>query len=121
MRDSTEPYCLSMLEPRVSRGGTMRPENSSKLWLKTFCDWSRASTLLSSVIPVKPAWMADADIPLEAASFLKSSSHVSNGLVPQGAPSAAVEVSNSAPKVRARRERREIIVPFAPRSMRLQH
>ena len=32
----------------------MRPENSSKLWLKTFCDWSRASTLLSSVTPVKP-------------------------------------------------------------------
>jgi len=37
MRESTEPYCFIMLEPRVMRGGTMRPENSSKLWLKTFC------------------------------------------------------------------------------------
>ena len=35
---STEPYCFSMLAPRVSRGGTMRPENSSKLWLNTFCE-----------------------------------------------------------------------------------
>src|SRR6266498_57966 len=63
--------------------------------------------------------MAEAEIPLAAASFLKSSSHVSNGPVPQGAANAgAAEVSNRAPRVRARRERREIIVPFAPRSMR---
>ena len=39
--------------------------------------------------------------------------------VPQGAASAgAAEVSNSAPRVRARREKREIIVSFAPQSMR---
>src|SRR6476620_8667522 len=115
MRPSTEPYCLSMLAPRVIRGGTMRPENSSNVWLNTFCEESRASTLLSSVTPVRPAWMAEAEIPLAAASFLKSSSHVSNGPVPQGAASAgAAEVSNRAPRVRAHRERREIIVPFAP-------
>src|SRR5882757_1601633 len=93
----------------------MRPENSSNVWLNTFCEESRASTLLSSVTPVRPACMAEAEIPLAAASFLKSSSHVSNGPVPQGADNAGiVEVSNSAPRVRARRERREIIVPFAP-------
>ena len=38
MRESTEPYCFIMLAPRASRGGTMRPENSSKLWLNTLCD-----------------------------------------------------------------------------------
>ena len=38
MRDSTEPYCFSMLEPRVIRGGTMRPENCSKVWPNTFCE-----------------------------------------------------------------------------------
>src|SRR6185295_12632592 len=114
-RPSTEPYCLSMLAPRVSRGGTMRPENSSNVWLNTFCDWSRASTLLSSVTPDKPVWMAEAEIPLAAASFLKSSSQVSNGPVPQGAANAdATDVNNRAPKVRARRERREIIGPLAP-------
>ena len=45
MRDNTEPYCFIMLEPRVRRGGTMRPENSSKVWLKTFWPRSRLSTL----------------------------------------------------------------------------
>jgi hypothetical protein len=45
MRDSTEPYCFIMLEPRCMRGGTMRPENSSKVWVKTFCERSRLSTL----------------------------------------------------------------------------
>jgi hypothetical protein len=70
---------------------------------------------------VRPASIAEADIPLAAASFLKSSNHVSNEPVPQGAASAgAAEVSSRAPKVRARRDRREIIVPFAPRSMRHQ-
>src|SRR6187431_1282435 len=118
-RPSTEPYCLSMLAPRVSRGGTMRPENSSNVWLNTFCDWSRASTLLSSVTPDKPVWMAEAEMPLAAASFLKSSSQVSNGPVPQGAASAgAAEVSNRALKEIARREKREIIRSFAPRETR---
>jgi hypothetical protein len=63
--------------------------------------------------------MVDADIPLAAASFLKSSSHVSNGPVPQGAASAgAAEVSSRTPRVSARKESREVIVPFAPQSMR---
>src|ERR1700758_2904576 len=54
MRESTEPYCFIILEPRCRRGGTMRPENSSKVWLKTFCEWSRLSTLWSSVTPATP-------------------------------------------------------------------
>ena len=47
----------------------MRPENSSKLWLKTFCEWSRAMTLLSERDPVSPAAIADCEMPLAAASF----------------------------------------------------
>ena len=77
MRDSTEPYCFSMLEPRVMRGGTMRPENSSKVWPNTFCEWSRLSTLWSSVTPASPALMACCEMPLAAASVLKSVSQAS--------------------------------------------
>ena len=55
----------------------MRPENSSKLWLKTFCERSRESTPWSSVTPFRPAAIADCEIPLAAASVLKSSSHAS--------------------------------------------
>ena len=67
----------------------MRPENSSKLWLKTRCDWSRESTLLSGVTPLRPDATTDCEIPLEAASDLKSSSHASKLPVPQVAASAA--------------------------------
>jgi len=35
---------IIMLEPRERRGGTMRPENSSKLWPNTRCERSRDST-----------------------------------------------------------------------------
>src|SRR5258705_10933658 len=83
-----EPYCFIMLEPRPRRGGIMRPENSSKLWLKTRCERSRESTAWSSVTPARPDAMADWEIPLAAASFLKPSSHASNLPVPHGAASA---------------------------------
>src|SRR5712672_23340 len=117
MRASTEPYCLSMLAQRASRGGTMRPENSSKLWLKTFCEWSRASTLLSRAIPVRPAWIADCEMPFAAASFLKSSSQASNVPLPHGAASeGGAEVRCSATSAKTQREMREVIASFAPRS-----
>src|SRR6266404_6986709 len=87
MRPSTEPYCFIMLAPRARRGGTMRPENSSKLWLNTRCERSRESTAWSSVTPPKPDAMADCEMPLEAASDLKSSSHAPKLPVPQGAAS----------------------------------
>src|SRR5215218_9134338 len=122
MRESTEPYCLSMLDPRVSRGGTMRPENSSKLWLNTFCEWSRAMTALSSVTPVSPAWIADCEMPFAAASFLKSSSQVSKEPVPQGAASEGAADNRSNPaSAKARTEKREVIVLFAPQSIRDRH
>src|SRR5215813_8653924 len=94
MRDSTEPYCLSALEPRVIRGGTMRPENSSKLWLNTFCEWSRVSTLWSNVTPLRPALIAFWEIPLDAASVLNVDSQESKLPVPQGA-AASEEVAGS--------------------------
>src|SRR3954453_9255386 len=117
MRESTEPYCFIMLAPRVRRGGTMRPENSSKLWLNTFCEWSRASTLLSSVTPERPAWIADCAMPLEAASFLKSSSQASNVPLPQGAATdGAADVRSSAPSAKFRKEKREVMKSCTPKS-----
>ena len=68
----------------------MRPENSSKLWLKTRCEWSRESTLLSGVTPFSPDAMADCEMPLDDASVLKSSSHASKLPVPQDAANADV-------------------------------
>ena len=65
----------------------MRPENSSKLWLNTRCERSRESTPWSRVTPFKPDAIADCEIPLAAASFLKSSSHVPKLPVPHGAAS----------------------------------
>src|SRR5437763_3561326 len=79
-----------MLAPRVRRGGTMRPENSSKLWLKTVCERSRASTVWSIVTPLRPAVMAACEIPLAAASLLKLVSHASKLPVPQEAASDGV-------------------------------
>src|SRR5712671_7995989 len=88
MRPSTEPYCFIRLAPRARRGGTMRPENASKLWLNTRCERSRESTPWSRVTPFKPDAIADCEIPLAAASFLKSSSHAPKLPVPQGAACA---------------------------------
>src|SRR3982074_3795276 len=85
MRPSTEPYCFIMLAPRARRGGTMRPENSSKLWLNTRCERSRENTAGSSVSPPRPVAIADCEMPLDAASVLKSSSHAAKLPVPQGA------------------------------------
>ena len=89
MRDSTEPYCLSLLAPRESRGGTIRPENSSKLWLKTFCERSRESTLWSSVTPFRLEAMVACEMPLLVASCLKSSSQLWKLPVPQGTAASA--------------------------------
>ncbi len=61
-----------MLEPRVRRGGTMRPENCSKLCWKTCCPRSRDNTLWSSVTPLRPAAIACGAMPLAAASVLNS-------------------------------------------------
>ena len=66
----------------------MRPENSSKLWLKTACERSRDSTALSSVTPFSPEAITDCEMPLAAASFLKSASHASKLAVPQDAAKA---------------------------------
>src|SRR5579871_6845773 len=111
MRDSTEPYCLSAFEPRVMRGGTMRPENSSKVWPNTFCEWSRVSTLWSSVMPLRPALMAFWEIPLDAASVLKADSQESKLPVPQGAAASAdVAGSASAPAMAsASHSRRKVL------------
>src|ERR1700733_12422375 len=78
-----------MLLPRVRRGGTMRPENSSKLWLKTACGGSPESTALSGVPPFRLALTADWETPLATASFLKSASHASNVPVPQATVACA--------------------------------
>src|SRR3954451_11771908 len=113
-----------MLEPRVIRGGTIRPENSSKVWLNTFCDLSRLSTALSRVTPARPAWIAAGAIPFDAASFLKSSSHASNVPLPQGADIAgAAEVRTNAAKAIAGRDRRGVkkrkfMRPCAPKPTR---
>ena len=66
----------------------MRPENSSKLWLKTRCERSRDSTVWSSVTPFRPDVIAACEIPLAAASFLKSSSQAWKLPVPQAAANA---------------------------------
>src|ERR1700754_4186644 len=89
MRDSTERDCCIMLEERVIRGGTMRPENSSKVWVKTFCDLSRLSTLWSSVTPARPEAMACCEMPLAAASVLKSASQASKLPEPQATAASA--------------------------------
>ncbi len=73
--------------PRVSRGGTMRPENSSKLWLKTSCERSRDNTALSGVTPFRPDASVACEMPLAAASFLKSASQPSKLPVPHDAAS----------------------------------
>src|SRR3984885_7520042 len=78
-----------MLLPRVRRGGTMRPENSSKLWLKTACGGSPESTALSGVTPFRLELTADWEMPLATASFLKSASHASNVPVPQATVASA--------------------------------
>src|SRR5437899_8852198 len=110
MRPSTEPYCFIMLAPRASRGGTMRPENSSKLWLKTRCERSRESTAWSSVTPFSPDAMADCEIPLAAASFLKSVSQASKLPVPQDAASAdAAGAVRKALTANARKRQRRLI------------
>src|SRR6267154_3582799 len=110
MRASTEPYCFIMLAPRPRRGGTMRPENSSKLWLKTRCERSRESTAWSSVTPLSPDAIADCEIPLAAASFLKSASHASKLPVPQDAANAeAAGIISTAPTARVLRREREVI------------
>src|SRR3954452_12969956 len=84
MRESPEPYCFSRLDPGVRRGGIMRPENCSKLWLNTRCDLSRDSTDWSGVTPESPALIALAAMPLAAASVLNSANHDSK-LPPQAA------------------------------------
>ena len=66
----------------------MRPENSSKLWLKTRCERSRDSTAWSSVTPFRPDAIAGCEIPLAAASFLKSSSQAWKLPAPQAAAKA---------------------------------
>src|ERR1700759_1068406 len=110
MGDNTEPYCFIMLEPRVIRGGTIRPENSSKVWVKTFCDLSRLSTLWSSVTPASPEVMACCEMPLAAASVLKSASQASKLPEPQ-ATAARVGSADTidAERARAARARREIV------------
>src|SRR5438105_14991683 len=97
-----------MLAPRVRRGGTMRPENSSKLWLKTFCERSRASTVWSIVTPLRPAVMAACEIPLAAASLLKLVSHASKLPVPHepasdGLPNRRSTAQSPTPYVRGRK------------------
>ena len=110
MRDSTEPYCFIMLEPRVIRGGTMRPENSSKVWVKTFCDLSRFSTLWSSVTPASPAAIACCEMPLAAASVLKSASQASKLPEPQATAESAGSADRiDAERAKAARARREIV------------
>src|SRR6201995_5616094 len=111
MRDSTEPYCLSAFEPRVIRGGTMRPENCSKVWPNTFCEWSRTSTVWSNVTPLRPALMAFWEIPFEAASVLSAVSQESKLPVSQGAAASAdVAGSISAPPIaRASNSRRKVL------------
>src|SRR5258708_8351697 len=110
MRASTEPYCFIMLAPRARRGGTMRPENSSKLWLKTRCERSRDSTAWSSITPVRPDAIADCEIPLAAASFLKSVSQASKLPVPQDAASAdAAGIISTAPTATVLKREREVI------------
>ena len=97
----------------------MRPENSSKLCEKTFCDWSRVITALSSVTPERPVAIADCEMPLAAASFLKSSSQASNDPVPQGAASAgAAEIVSNAPSASALMEKPAVMIPDAPKSIR---
>src|SRR6478672_13072685 len=110
MRASTEPYCFIMLAPRARRGGIMRPENSSKLWLKTRCERSRDSTAWSTVTPFRPDAIADCEIPLAAASFLKSASHASKLPVPQDAACAgAAGVINTTPTATVLRRERGVI------------
>src|ERR1700747_2951086 len=105
MRDSTEPYCFIMLLPRESRGGTMRPENSSKLWLKTFCERPRESTAWSSVTPLRPDAIADWEIPFAAASALNSSSQAGKLPVPQGtAETGVVEIASIVLTAKKQRE-----------------
>src|SRR5437660_12128330 len=98
MRASTEPYCFIMLAPRARRGGTMRPENSSKLWVKTRCERSRDSTAWSSVTPVRPDATAGCEIHLAPASLLGSVSQAPALRRPQDAARAdATGVSHSVP------------------------
>src|SRR5689334_9429733 len=122
MRPSTDPYCLSMLEPRVMRGGTMRPENSSKVCENTFWFWSRAMTALSSVTPARLLAMTVCEMPLLTASFLKSSSQPSNVPLPQAAAKAgAAEMVSSAPSAKALREVLGFIWQNAPISTQSRH
>src|SRR5438067_12616484 len=114
MRASTDPYCCIMLAPRASRGGTMRPENSSKLWLKTRCERSRESTAWSSVTPLSPDAMAACEMPLAAASFLKSVSQASKLPVPQDAASAGVPISRATLTANSLGRERKIIGVSAP-------
>ena len=77
-----------MLLPRSRRGGTMRPENSSKLWLKTACEWSRASTPCPASLRSGRRVIAAWEMPLAAASVLKSASQASNVPVLQATAAA---------------------------------
>src|SRR5260370_31369081 len=100
-----------MLGPRPRRGGTMRPENSSKLWLKTRCERSRDSTAWSSVTPLSPDAIADCEIPLAAASFFKSASPASKLPVPQDTANAeAAGIISTAPTATVLARQREGIV-----------
>ena len=75
MRPITEPYCFSMLAPRVRRGGTIRPENCSKLWAKDLLRMIARQHRLIERHAVQADAIAAGAMPLAAASVLKSSSH----------------------------------------------
>ena len=87
----------------------MRPENSSKLWLNTAWEWSREMTALSSVTPFRPEVIVAWEIPLAAASVLKSASHASKLPVPQGtaAEAGTTNAAKTAQTARAERTIRE--------------
>src|SRR4029078_1931127 len=110
MREGAEPYRFIMLEPRCRRGGTMRPENSSKVWAKTCCERSRLTTDWSGVTPASPEAIACCEMPLAAASALNSASQASKLPDPQATAARAGSTDETdAVMARAARARREIV------------
>src|ERR1700744_5826522 len=96
-----------MSEPRRIRGGTMRPENCSKVWSKTFCEWSRLITLWSSVTPLRAGLRVCCETPLDAPRVLKAASQESKLPLPQGAAACAgpAAKASAAPNIAVTRRR----------------